>query len=80
MSASRLFASALFKQTLMGLGPREMQVLRAAAEGKSSAETAKELHLSFETVKTYRKRTIHALEARNMMNAIHHAHLLDILP
>ena len=37
------------------LGPREREVLQLVAEGKTSAETAKEMHISIKTVETHRR-------------------------
>lgn len=37
------------------LGSREREVLQLVAEGKTSAETAKEMHISIKTVETHRR-------------------------
>ena len=37
------------------LGPREREVLQFVAEGKTSAETAREMHISVKTVETHRR-------------------------
>ena len=37
------------------LGAREREVLQLVAEGKTSAETAKEMHISIKTVETHRR-------------------------
>lgn len=37
------------------LGPREREVLQLVAEGKTSAETAKQMHISVKTVETHRR-------------------------
>lgn len=73
-------AVELFDRTLMGLRARHMQVLRAAAAGLGEIETAADLHLSVWTVKTYRRGVLNALHAKNMVEAVHNAHLLGILP
>jgi len=52
------------------LTPKELHVLRLAAEGASAGETAKKLFKKTETVKTKRRRIIAKLCARNMMNAV----------
>lgn len=52
------------------LSTRELQVLERAARGETSEETAAALHLSPETVKSYRKNTIAKLGARNLHHAI----------
>jgi len=48
----------------------ELDVLRAAAEGMSTEETARELTKSTETVKTQRRTLLSKLEARNMAHAV----------
>lgn len=73
------FEQAL-EQARRGLSERHMQVLRSTAHGLSAAETGRELGLSTETVRTYRSHVIAILNARNMTQAVHHAHLLNILP
>ena len=37
------------------LGAREREVLQLVSEGKTSAETAKEMHISVKTVETHRR-------------------------
>ena len=48
----------------------ELEVLRAAAEGMSAGETAKQLTKSTETVKSQRRTLLSKLEARNMAHAV----------
>jgi RNA polymerase sigma factor (sigma-70 family) len=55
---------------LKELTPRELMVLRMAADGASAVETAKRLRKGLETVKTQRKAIIAKLSAKNMMNAV----------
>lgn len=43
------------------LGGREREVLQLVAEGKTSAETAKEMHISIKTVETHRRNIAHKL-------------------
>jgi RNA polymerase sigma factor (sigma-70 family) len=52
------------------LTPKELKVLRLAAEGASSDETAKRLRKAYETVKAQRRAIIAKLCARNMANAV----------
>ena len=49
---------------------RERQVLDAAARGLSIGETGAELHLSPDTVRTYRKRILRRYDARNITHAV----------
>lgn len=53
------------------LSARELQVLRCAAQGMRVMETAKELILAVETIKTYRVHILVKLGAKNMTEAIH---------
>jgi two-component system, NarL family, response regulator LiaR len=50
---------------LAGLSPRELQVLRLVAEGKSSKEIAGLLDLSEQTVRSYRKTLMRKLHVNN---------------
>jgi two-component system response regulator NreC len=43
------------------LGAREREVLQLVAEGKTSAETAKEMHISIKTVETHRRNIVQKL-------------------
>jgi len=52
------------------LTEREAEVLAAAANGDTAAETGARLHLSSETVRSYRKRIIAKLGARNGTHAV----------
>lgn len=52
------------------LTAKELKVLRLAAEGASSAETAKQLRKARETVKSQRRAVIAKLRARNIINAV----------
>ena len=46
------------------LGAREREVLQLVAEGKTSAEAAKEMHISIKTVETHRRNIAHKLHLR----------------
>ena len=52
------------------LTEKELKVLRLAAEGATSAETARRLRKARETVKSQRRTVIAKLRARNMLNAV----------
>jgi RNA polymerase sigma factor (sigma-70 family) len=52
------------------LTAKELKVLRLAAEGASSDETAKRLQKARETVKSQRRAIIAKLRARNIINAV----------
>ena len=52
------------------LNDREREVLAGAAEGETAAQTGARLYLSTETVKSYRKRVIAKLGARNGTHAV----------
>jgi DNA-binding NarL/FixJ family response regulator len=43
------------------LGSREREVLQLVAEGKTSAETAREMHISIKTVETHRRNIVQKL-------------------
>ena len=52
------------------LSDREAEVLAGAANGETAAQTGARLYLSPETVKSYRKRVIAKLGARNGTHAV----------
>lgn len=52
------------------LTPRELQVLRLAADGLTEIETARSLGLSRFTAKQYRAQAREKLGARNMTDAV----------
>jgi two-component system NarL family response regulator len=52
------------------LNDREREILAGAAEGETAAQTGARLYLSTETVKSYRKRIIAKLGARNGTHAV----------
>jgi len=52
------------------LTSKELKVLRLAAEGASSDETARRLRKTYETVKAQRRSIIAKLRARNIVNAV----------
>ena len=62
------------------LTEREAEILAATADGDTAAEAATRLHLSSETVRSYRKRIIAKLGARNGTHAVAVALRTGLLP
>lgn len=62
----------LLGEVLVGdaLTPREVDVLVGVAAGETASDTADRLHLSTETIKSYRKRIIAKMGARNGTHAV----------
>jgi len=58
-------------QPLKELSPREIQVLKMVAEGKSSKEIAVTLQLGLETVRSYRKTMMRKLGVNNVASLTH---------
>jgi DNA-binding NarL/FixJ family response regulator len=56
---------------LQGLSPRELQVLRLVAEGKTSKEIAVMLDLGLQTVRSYRKTMMKKLGVNNVAGLTH---------
>lgn len=52
------------------LNEQEFGVLEHAARGRTSAQTGTAMYLGDETIKTYRKRAIAKLAARNLTHAV----------
>ena len=52
------------------LNDRETEILAGAAEGETAEQTGARLYLSTESVKSYRKRIIAKLGARNGTHAV----------
>jgi DNA-binding NarL/FixJ family response regulator len=64
--ASRPTSQAIVRSDhLASLTDRELEVLKAVANGKSNAEIAEELHMSVATVKTHVSRVLTKLDARD---------------
>jgi RNA polymerase sigma factor (sigma-70 family) len=55
---------------IVKLSPRELEVMRAVAEGKTNEEIANELGLQTETVKTHMKKAFRKLQASNRAHAV----------
>ena len=55
----------------VALSPRERLILRERAHGRTMAGTAAHLGLSIDTVRTYTKRILKKLDARNITHAVH---------
>jgi DNA-binding CsgD family transcriptional regulator len=74
--------TTLLAEVLEGepLTDRETEVLAGAAEGETAAQTGARLFLSSETVKSYRKRIIAKLGARNGTHAVALALRNGLLP
>ena len=74
--------NSLLAEILEGepLTDRETEILAAAAEGETAAQTGARLFLSSETVKGYRKRIIAKLGARNGTHAVVLAIRRGLLP
>lgn len=62
-----------------GLTPRENEVLRHAAQGRTNPEIAEATGLARNTVKTYLQSALHKLGARNRVEAISRASELGLL-
>lgn len=74
--------TSLLAEILEGqpLNERETEILAGAAEGETAVETGRRLFLSSETVKSYRKRIIAKLGARNGTHAVALALRNGLLP
>ena len=74
--------TSLLAEILEGepLTDRETEILAAAADGETAAQTGERLFLSSETVKGYRKRIIAKLGARNGTHAVALALRTGLLP
>lgn len=60
------FKGKLYDKPRVELGPREREVLQLLAEGRSSKEIAKQLHLSTRTVEGHRLRIMDKLKLRSI--------------
>jgi two-component system, LuxR family, response regulator FixJ len=55
------------------LSPREHQVLRYLASGKSNREISLELGISIKTVETHRSRIMLKIQAPSLVHLVHYA-------
>ncbi len=61
------------------LSPRELEVLHLMADGVATREIARQLGISYATVRTHVRSISHKLGARSMVNAVVAARELDIV-
>ena len=61
------------------LTPRERQVLKLVAEGRSSPEIARDLDLSVKTIEGHRGRIMAKLDTRNVAGLVRHAIRLGLV-
>jgi DNA-binding CsgD family transcriptional regulator len=67
-------------QAALGISPRELEVLRELAAGRSNKEIAAKLNVSPNTVKTHVARMFEKLGAKRRTEAINKARELGIVP
>lgn len=61
------------------LTPRELDILRYADQGLSTTETAHEIPLGYQTVKTHRQHIYTKLGVTTILEAVHKGHELGLL-
>lgn len=66
-------------QASLGISPRELDVLRHIAAGRSNKEIAAQLHVSPNTIKTHAANLFEKLEARRRTDAINKARELGLI-
>jgi DNA-binding NarL/FixJ family response regulator len=69
----------LADRTSADLTPREREILKLVAEGRSSPEIAKDLNLSVKTVEGHRGRIMAKLDAKNVAGLVRHAIRLGLV-
>ncbi|HZO51576.1 MAG TPA: response regulator transcription factor, partial [Bryobacteraceae bacterium] len=72
--------TAKLPDTLDVLSPRELQVLRLVAEGKTSKDIAVVLNLGLQTVRSYRKTMMKKLGVNNVASLTHLAMASGLTP
>jgi DNA-binding NarL/FixJ family response regulator len=60
--------------------PREVEIIRLLAEGKSNKETAAELGITIRTVETHRAKIMLKLGFHSLAELIHYAIRSEIVP
>jgi len=75
----RMNASSL-AQALRVLTPREVEVLRLVAEGRTNQEIANQLMLSIKTVQTHRANVMEKLDLRDITHLVHFAVRHGLIP
>jgi DNA-binding CsgD family transcriptional regulator len=68
------------RQEQLGITPRELEILRAIAEGLSTREIAEKLFVSENTVKTHASRLFDKLNARRRTQAVQIAKEAGLIP
>ena len=86
-AGARLFAPARARELgnpaaaeALGVSPRELEVLRELAAGRSNKEIARRLAVSPETVKTHLSRLYAKLGAARRTDAVNRARELGLVP
>lgn len=79
LTLSRIFTSTLVKQTQQALTPREIEVLKWTADGKTSGEVSGILAVSENTVNFHVKNAVAKLQAANKTAAVVRAAMLGLL-
>lgn len=64
----------------LGLTKREMEVLKAMADGLSNQQIAERLFLSLNTIKTHSSKVFEKLEVQRRTQAVEKARKLNIIP
>jgi DNA-binding CsgD family transcriptional regulator len=79
LSLSRIFTSKRVKQTQQALTPREIEVLKWTADGKTSGEVSGILAVSEHTVNFHVKNAVAKLQTANKTAAVVRAAMLGLL-
>lgn len=79
LSLSRIFAAKRVKQTQQALTPREIEVLKWTADGKTSGEVSGILAVSENTVNFHVKNAVAKLQTANKTAAVVRAAMLGLL-
>jgi DNA-binding NarL/FixJ family response regulator len=68
------------EETKIELTSRELQILQLIYAGTSSADAAKQLHLSVKTVDKHRENIMRKFQVANVVQLIHKVQMLELLP